>query len=184
MIGLEQLGVRPPTDLITKHTKALKQHVSPLRGLRIFVLFVGKTAGLLAPSCIRNSSREDLAGKATHDHRSDAACRCRLLLPDDHRPRDRPPAHDRDLVCARRADALHALRWRRQRRLGEDFLRAPEVAVRIAEVTWAGRGRVVERAEEDALARRIVVANHQPRYTGDLTDWGITALPVAVDLTT
>ncbi len=66
----------------------------------------------------------------------------------------------------------------------KNLLRAPEVAVRIAEVTWAGRGRVVERAEEDALARRIVVAKYQPRYTGDLTDWGITALPVAVDLTT
>jgi deazaflavin-dependent oxidoreductase (nitroreductase family) len=66
----------------------------------------------------------------------------------------------------------------------KNLLRAPEVAVRIAEATWAGRARMVERAEEDALARRIVVAKYQPRYTGDLTDWGISSLPVAVDLTT
>jgi deazaflavin-dependent oxidoreductase (nitroreductase family) len=66
----------------------------------------------------------------------------------------------------------------------KNLQRTPEVAVRIAEITSVGRARVVERAEEDALARRIVVAKYQPRYTGDLTDWSSTSLPVAVDLTT
>jgi deazaflavin-dependent oxidoreductase (nitroreductase family) len=66
----------------------------------------------------------------------------------------------------------------------KNLLRAPEVTVRIADVTLAGRARVVEAAEEDALSRRIVVAKYQPRYSGDLADWGRTSLPVAVDLTT
>jgi deazaflavin-dependent oxidoreductase (nitroreductase family) len=58
----------------------------------------------------------------------------------------------------------------------------PDVAVRIRDVTYVGRARVVERPDEDALARRIVVAKYQPGYGEDLTDWGREALPVAVDL--
>jgi deazaflavin-dependent oxidoreductase (nitroreductase family) len=64
----------------------------------------------------------------------------------------------------------------------KNLLRTPEVTVRIQTTHFAGRGRVVEDAEEDALARRIVVAKYQPRDSDDLSEWGRTALPVAVDL--
>ena len=64
----------------------------------------------------------------------------------------------------------------------KNVLRAPEVTARIGNTTFAGQARVVERAEEDALARRIVVGKYQPRDSDDLSEWGRTALPVAVDL--
>ena len=64
----------------------------------------------------------------------------------------------------------------------KNLLHTPEGTVRIQGVHFTGRGRIVEQAEEDALARRIVVAKYQPRDSDDLTEWGRTALPVAVDL--
>ena len=56
------------------------------------------------------------------------------------------------------------------------------VTVRMDTSHFNGRGRVVEDLTEDALARRLVVAKYQPRDSDDLTEWGTTALPVAVDL--
>ena len=64
----------------------------------------------------------------------------------------------------------------------KNLLRAPDVAVRLGETTFAGHARVVEQADEDALARRLVVEKYQPRSGDDLSGWGRTALPVAVDL--
>ena len=64
----------------------------------------------------------------------------------------------------------------------KNLLRTPEVTVRIKNTHFAGRGRIVEDAEEDVLARRIVVAKYQSRDSDDLSEWGRTALPVAVDL--
>jgi deazaflavin-dependent oxidoreductase (nitroreductase family) len=64
----------------------------------------------------------------------------------------------------------------------KNLLKTPEVEVRLRAETFTGRARVVERAEEDALARRIVVAKYQPGYGEDLTDWGRDSLAVAVDL--
>ncbi len=59
----------------------------------------------------------------------------------------------------------------------------PAVTVRIAGQVFHGTARLVAPAtEEDALARRLLVAKYQPGYSGDLTNWGQTALPVAVDL--
>ncbi len=60
--------------------------------------------------------------------------------------------------------------------------RSPDVRVRLRDAEFSGRARIVERDEEDALARRLLVDKYQPRYKGSLTDWGRTALPVAVDL--
>ena len=64
----------------------------------------------------------------------------------------------------------------------KNLLRAPDVAVRLGETTFAGRARVVAQGDEDALARRLVLAKYTPRSSVDLVDWGRTALPVAVDL--
>lgn len=58
----------------------------------------------------------------------------------------------------------------------------PEVSVRIGLVRFRGRGRTVTDQEEDALARRLLLEKYAPTYSGDLDEWGRTALPVAVDL--
>ncbi len=64
----------------------------------------------------------------------------------------------------------------------KNLLRQPEVTVRIRDTTYAGRARVVEPGEADALARRIVVDKYQPGYGEDLSGWGRESLVVAVDL--
>jgi deazaflavin-dependent oxidoreductase (nitroreductase family) len=65
----------------------------------------------------------------------------------------------------------------------KNLRRAPDVTVRLGDLTFAGRARVVAAGAEDALARRLVVEKYQPGYGGDLSDWGRTSLVVAVDLT-
>jgi len=65
----------------------------------------------------------------------------------------------------------------------KNLVRQPDVAVRLRGTVFAGRARIVEQPDEDALARRIVVEKYQPRDSDDLSDWRRTALPVAVDLT-
>jgi hypothetical protein len=56
------------------------------------------------------------------------------------------------------------------------------VQVRIGESNLEGRARIVTDAEEDARARRLLLAKYAAGYSGDLSEWGRTALPVAVDL--
>lgn len=58
----------------------------------------------------------------------------------------------------------------------------PEVSVRLGERTFAGTGRVLGSGKEDAMARRLLLAKYEPAYSGDLKEWGATALPVAIDL--
>lgn len=58
----------------------------------------------------------------------------------------------------------------------------PAVRLRIGDTTHEVRARFVDDPEEDALARRLLVEKYQPGYASDLTNWGRTALPVAVDL--
>ena len=67
-----------------------------------------------------------------------------------------------------------------------DFVRniraEPEVQVRIDGITYPAAGRVVTDPREDGNARRMLLAKYQPGYGGDLTSWGRTALPIALDL--
>jgi deazaflavin-dependent oxidoreductase (nitroreductase family) len=58
---------------------------------------------------------------------------------------------------------------------------APDVVLEIGDNKRATRARIVTDPEEDALARRVVVDKYRPRYRGDLTEWGTTSLPVAID---
>jgi deazaflavin-dependent oxidoreductase (nitroreductase family) len=61
--------------------------------------------------------------------------------------------------------------------------RDPQVTVRIAEVTAPGRARIVEEADEDEFARRLLFEKYSPRCPGvDLTRWRTNGLPVAVEL--
>ena len=58
-----------------------------------------------------------------------------------------------------------------------NLLARPEASVRIGEQEFSVTGRLVSDAEEDALARRLLLA----KYHGDLAEWGRTALPVAFE---
>jgi deazaflavin-dependent oxidoreductase (nitroreductase family) len=59
--------------------------------------------------------------------------------------------------------------------------RDPEVTVRIAKERFSGHAREAGDAEEDELARRLLVEKYESN-PGSLDNWRRTALPVAVDL--
>jgi deazaflavin-dependent oxidoreductase (nitroreductase family) len=61
--------------------------------------------------------------------------------------------------------------------------RNPEVTVRIAAEELSGRAREARDAEEDELARRLLVEKYESS-PGRLENWRRTALPIAVDLST
>jgi hypothetical protein len=53
----------------------------------------------------------------------------------------------------------------------------------VGEETWPALGRVVEEGtEEDAEARRRMLAKYSTPGTGDLDSWGRAALVVAIDV--
>jgi deazaflavin-dependent oxidoreductase (nitroreductase family) len=58
----------------------------------------------------------------------------------------------------------------------------PTVGLRIGDRDMICRAYVVEGADEDALARRLLMEKYQPRYTGELGEWQETSLPVAFEL--
>jgi deazaflavin-dependent oxidoreductase (nitroreductase family) len=59
--------------------------------------------------------------------------------------------------------------------------RDPEVTVRIAGEHLSGRARGARDAEEDELARRLLVEKYESS-PGSLANWRRNALPVVVDL--
>jgi deazaflavin-dependent oxidoreductase (nitroreductase family) len=68
-----------------------------------------------------------------------------------------------------------------------DFVRNamvnPMVTVRIGDTEGEATARVVDAAtDEDALARRLLLAKYQQPGQTDLESWGRSALPVAFDL--
>ena len=63
-----------------------------------------------------------------------------------------------------------------------NLIREPEVRVRLGHGSFRGRARIVGDGEEDARARRLLLDKYSAGYSGDLSEWGKTALPVAVDL--
>lgn len=65
----------------------------------------------------------------------------------------------------------------------KNISRNSEVKIRISNHLFSGTGRIVDSsAPADAAARKLLVAKYQPNRDGDLTNWGETALPVAVDI--
>jgi hypothetical protein len=59
----------------------------------------------------------------------------------------------------------------------------PEVTVRIGDWEGTATARVVAAGtEEDARARRLLLAKYQQPGQTDLESWGRSALPVAFDL--
>ena len=60
--------------------------------------------------------------------------------------------------------------------------RQPRVTLRIGVARWTGRARLVTDPGEDRLARDLVAGKYQPTYSGDLSEWRETAVPVAIDV--
>ena len=58
---------------------------------------------------------------------------------------------------------------------------SPEVVVEIGDLKRTTKARVVTDPAEDTKARRLLGEKYRPRYRGDLTEWGQTSLPVAID---
>lgn len=58
----------------------------------------------------------------------------------------------------------------------------PDVVVELGGEARPGRGRVLEPGAEADTARALVFAKYAPRYSGDLSGWRDSALPIAVDL--
>jgi deazaflavin-dependent oxidoreductase (nitroreductase family) len=83
-------------------------------------------------------------------------------------------AHDDSIYIL--AGGGHASDW------VKNVKRRPSVPVRIGSATFKGHGRIVDAPDEDARARRLLLEKYGPRYSGDLDDWGRTALPIAIDL--
>jgi deazaflavin-dependent oxidoreductase (nitroreductase family) len=65
----------------------------------------------------------------------------------------------------------------------KNLIREPRVSVRIAERTFDGRARVVSDPAEDARARDVLFDKYAAGYSGDLSTWRETSLPIAVELT-
>ena len=64
----------------------------------------------------------------------------------------------------------------------KNLIRDPQVMVRVGDQSVQGRARIVTDEDEEARARRLLLEKYSPGYSGDLSNWGTTALPVAVDL--
>lgn len=58
----------------------------------------------------------------------------------------------------------------------------PRVTIEIGSGVYAGQARIVEDDGEDRRARRLVYDRYADGYSGDLTGWRGSALPIAVDL--
>jgi F420H(2)-dependent quinone reductase len=63
----------------------------------------------------------------------------------------------------------------------KNLMVSAEVVLQIGDEKRTAKARIVTDPQEDALARRLVMEKYVPRDRGDLTDWGRTALPIAID---
>jgi deazaflavin-dependent oxidoreductase (nitroreductase family) len=64
----------------------------------------------------------------------------------------------------------------------KNIRKQPETTLRIDNRMFAATGRMQFEADEEVWARQALVTKYQDGYAEDLTEWGRTALLVAVDL--
>jgi hypothetical protein len=69
-----------------------------------------------------------------------------------------------------------------EQRLRRNLIAEPRVTVRVADRTLEGTARVVSAPAENQTARHLLLRKCEPAYSGDLSNWGRTALAIAVDL--
>lgn len=60
--------------------------------------------------------------------------------------------------------------------------KTPSATVRVGDTTLAVTARRVTAASEDARVRELLLAKYAPGYQGDLSNWGRTALPIALEI--
>ncbi len=90
--------------------------------------------------------------------------------------------HEIEIWFAANGGSLYMLSGGRDRSdWVKNLRRNPEVKIRVGDKRFEGFARIVEDAEEDELARRLLVEKYE-RKPGSLSNWCRTALPVAVDL--
>jgi deazaflavin-dependent oxidoreductase (nitroreductase family) len=79
-------------------------------------------------------------------------------------------------------DTLYMLSGGRERsNWVRNLMREPRVSVRIGGTTFEGRARLVTDPDEDPRARQLLLEKYAAGGR-ELSSWGRTALPVAVDL--
>lgn len=61
-----------------------------------------------------------------------------------------------------------------------NLLADPRVTLELGDRSRSTVARPVSDPDEDALARRLLVAKYQGRDPDDLGDWGRSAMPIAV----
>jgi deazaflavin-dependent oxidoreductase (nitroreductase family) len=65
----------------------------------------------------------------------------------------------------------------------KNLLKDPNVITRIAKHNFTGTARIVKNEQEEMMARNMLAdkyKEHEP--DGSLSEWALTALPVAIDL--
>jgi deazaflavin-dependent oxidoreductase (nitroreductase family) len=90
--------------------------------------------------------------------------------------------HEIEIWFALKDETLYMLSGGRDRSdWVKNLRRNPEVTVRIAGTRFDGRARVVEEAQEDELARSLLVEKYEDA-PGRLANWRRTALPIAMEV--
>jgi deazaflavin-dependent oxidoreductase (nitroreductase family) len=65
----------------------------------------------------------------------------------------------------------------------KNLLKDPNVTVRIAKQNFTGTARIVKNEQEEMMARNMLADKYKEREAdGSLSEWALTALPVAIDL--
>jgi deazaflavin-dependent oxidoreductase (nitroreductase family) len=64
----------------------------------------------------------------------------------------------------------------------KNLRRERSVTIEIGSGVFAGEARIVEDESEDQRARRLLHDKYSGGYSGDLTGWQGSALPIAIDL--
>jgi deazaflavin-dependent oxidoreductase (nitroreductase family) len=91
--------------------------------------------------------------------------------------------HEIEIWFARDGSTLYLLSGGRDRSDWVRNLRSdPRVTVRLRDVTYEARARVVEDGEESERGRRLVFEKYQPRYSESLERWRQESLLVAIDV--
>jgi deazaflavin-dependent oxidoreductase (nitroreductase family) len=89
--------------------------------------------------------------------------------------------HEIEIWFALDGDTLYMLSDSHGSDWVKNLRRNPEVTVRVADGRFAGLAREARDAEEDELARRLLVEKYESS-PGRLETWRRIALPVVVDL--
>ncbi len=64
----------------------------------------------------------------------------------------------------------------------KNLIADPAVIVHVDGLDVSGTARLIRGMEEADLVRHLVFEKYNPGYTGDLTEWRIRSVPIAVDL--